>query len=88
MKPRELDCPGYFLQFASDNSAGICPEALSAFNLANNGFAASYGNDDATHLVCDRLRELFEADAEIFLSSTARQPTRLRWPRCASPTRP
>jgi threonine aldolase len=66
MKPRELDCPGYFLQFASDNSAGICPEALSAFNLANNGFAASYGNDDATHLVCDRLRELFEADAEIF----------------------
>ena len=66
MKPRELDCPGYFLQFASDNSAGICPEALSAFNLANNGFAASYGNDDATHLVCDRLRELFEADAEVF----------------------
>ena len=66
MKPRELDCPGYFLQFASDNSAGICPEALSAFNLANSGFAASYGNDDATHLVCDRLRELFEADAEIF----------------------
>jgi threonine aldolase len=66
MKSREVDCPGYFLQFASDNSAGICPEALSAFNLANNGFAASYGNDDATHLVCDRLRELFEADAEIF----------------------
>jgi threonine aldolase len=66
MKPREIDCPGYFLQFASDNSAGICPEALSAFNLANNGFAASYGNDDATHLVCDRLRELFEADAEVF----------------------
>jgi threonine aldolase len=66
MKPREVDCPGYFLQFASDNSAGICPEALSAFNLANNGFAASYGNDDATHLVCDRLRELFEADAEVF----------------------
>jgi threonine aldolase len=66
MKPREVDCPGYFLQFASDNSAGICPEALSAFNLANNGFAASYGNDDATHLVCDRLRELFEADADVF----------------------
>lgn len=66
MKSREADCPGYFLQFASDNSAGVCPEALSAFNLANSGFAASYGNDDATHLVCDRLRELFETDAEIF----------------------
>ncbi len=66
MNARQADYPGYFLQFASDNSAGVCPEALSAFNLANSGFAASYGNDDATHLVCDRLRELFEADAEIF----------------------
>lgn len=60
------DCPGYFLQFASDNAAGVCPEALAALNEANRGFAASYGNDDATKLVCDRLRELFEADAEIF----------------------
>lgn len=58
--------PGYFLQFASDNTAGVCPEALAAFNEANRGYAASYGNDDATNQVCDRLRELFEADAEIF----------------------
>jgi threonine aldolase len=58
--------PGYQLQFASDNTAGVCPEALAAFNLANAGFAASYGNDEATHRVCDRLREVFEAEAEIF----------------------
>jgi threonine aldolase len=58
--------PGYRLQFASDNTAGICPEALAALNDANHGFAASYGNDDATHRACDRLREVFEADAEIF----------------------
>jgi len=57
---------GFKLQFASDNTAGICPEALDAFNAANAGFAASYGNDEATRHVCDRLRQLFEADAEIF----------------------
>ena len=60
------DSPGYFLQFASDNTAGICPEALEAFNLANGGFAASYGNDEATFQVCEQLRRLFDADAEIF----------------------
>ena len=58
--------PGFYRQFASDNTAGICPEALSAFNQANAGFAASYGNDDATHHVCDRLREVFEHDCEVF----------------------
>jgi threonine aldolase len=61
--PRSAD---HFLQFASDNAAGVCPEALAALNAANAGFAASYGNDTATRLVCDRLRELFDADAEIF----------------------
>lgn len=66
MSPQTPDCPGYFLQFASDNTSGICPEALAAFNAANSGFAASYGNDDATRQACDRLREVFEADAEIF----------------------
>ena len=64
--PDTPDTPGYFLQFASDNAAGVCPEALAALNDANRGFAASYGNDDATNQVCDQLRELFEADAEIF----------------------
>jgi threonine aldolase len=58
--------PGYYLQFASDNTAGICPEALTALGDANAGFAASYGNDHATYQVCDRLRDIFEADAEIF----------------------
>ena len=57
---------GFQLQFASDNTAGICPEALAAFNAANEGFAASYGNDAATRQVCDRLRQLFDCDAEIF----------------------
>jgi threonine aldolase len=60
------DTPGYYLQFASDNTAGSTPEALAAFNRANAGFAASYGNDIATEQVCDRLREIFDADADIY----------------------
>lgn len=58
--------PGWKLQFASDNTAGVCPEALDAFNAAGQGWAASYGNDNATQQVCDRLRALFEADCEVF----------------------
>ncbi len=53
-------------QFASDNTAGACPEALRALVEANRGFAASYGNDELTLRVCDRLRELFETDGEVF----------------------
>ena len=34
--------------FASDNTAGICPEALAALNAANTAPAPSYGDDDAT----------------------------------------
>ena len=58
--------PGWKLQFASDNTAGACPEALAAFNAANSGWAASYGNDELTQAVCDRLRSLFETDCEVF----------------------
>jgi threonine aldolase len=58
--------PGYFLQFASDNTAGVCPEAMQAFTQANSGFAHSYGNDAATQAVCDRLRSVFEHDCDVF----------------------
>jgi threonine aldolase len=56
--------PGY--QFASDNTAGVCPEALAAWLDANVGAAASYGDDEFTLLVADRLREVFECNCEVF----------------------
>jgi len=56
--------PGY--QFASDNTAGICPEALATLVEANVGAAASYGDDQYTALVADRLREIFECECEVF----------------------
>jgi threonine aldolase len=52
--------------FASDNSSGICPEAMQSLQEANRGFDFSYGDDPWTREVCDRLRELFETDCDVF----------------------
>jgi len=52
--------------FASDNYAGICPEAWAAMAAANASHEVSYGNDTWTQKVSDRLRELFEKDCEVF----------------------
>ncbi|MDQ7988343.1 MAG: low specificity L-threonine aldolase [Candidatus Dactylopiibacterium sp.] len=52
--------------FASDNYAGICPEALSALLEANAGHAPSYGEDDWTHRVTDRMRALFETECDVY----------------------
>jgi threonine aldolase len=54
-------------QFASDNNAGICPEALDALLRANaEGHVPGYGDDAWTQKACTRLRELFETDAQVF----------------------
>ena len=52
---------------ASDNTLGICPEAFAALQEANVGDAASYGDDAWTARLCDRVREVFETDCEVFL---------------------
>ena len=54
-------------QFASDNNAGICPEALAALVRANaEGHVTGYGDDPWTDKACARLRELFETDCQVF----------------------
>ncbi|WP_416666348.1 threonine aldolase family protein [Egbenema bharatensis] len=53
-------------QFVSDNSSGICPEALDYLLKANQGSAPAYGNDIWTQKAADHFRELFEIDCEIF----------------------
>jgi threonine aldolase len=55
-----------FNQFASDNYAGICPEALQAMQSANVGFVPSYGDDVWTELACQHLRQVFETDCQVF----------------------
>src|SRR4029079_3534637 len=56
-------------QFASDNYAGICPEAWTAIERANHDPGPAYGEDQWTQAAADAFRELFEkADAEVFFA--------------------
>lgn len=53
--------------FASDNNAGLCPEALEALLAANReGHAVGYGGDAWTERACSALRALFETDCAVF----------------------
>jgi threonine aldolase len=52
--------------FASDNYAGICPEAWQAMEAANVGYATSYGDDEWTAKACESIRDIFETDCEVF----------------------
>jgi threonine aldolase len=53
-------------QFASDNYAGICPEAWDAMQAANVGHATAYGDDAWTARAADAFRQLFETKCELF----------------------
>ena len=55
-------------QFASDNYAGICPEAWEAMDLANRGSASAYGDDHWTQRASDAFRDLFETECEVFFA--------------------
>lgn len=61
LEPEELT-----QQFASDNYAGICPEAWQAMHAANQGHVTSYGDDPWTTRAADAFRELFETDCEVY----------------------
>ena len=54
-------------QFASDNTAGICPEVLAALEEANRGAAVSYGDDEWARRVRKLVRDLFETDCDVDL---------------------
>ena len=53
-------------QFASDNYAGICPEAWAAMTNANNGHEVSYGDDSWTEKASNLIRDMFETKCEVF----------------------
>jgi threonine aldolase len=53
--------------FASDNTAAICPPAWAALAEANANADVSYGDDKWTRRVVERVREIFEKDCEVFL---------------------
>jgi threonine aldolase len=51
--------------FASDNTAGACPEAMAALVAANTGFSSGYGGDDVTARAADAVRALLDCDADV-----------------------
>jgi threonine aldolase len=57
-------------EFSSDNVAPICPEAWAALQEANAHYAPSYGEDRWTARVCDRVREIFETDCDVYFVFT------------------
>ena len=56
-------------EFASDNTAGMCPEVLVALQEVNRGAVDSYGADEWTNRVCESVRDLFETDCGVYLVS-------------------
>lgn len=62
-----MEHDGERYDFASDNTAGICPEAFRALAEANAGAAPSYGDDAWTARLCQRVREVFESDCDVYL---------------------
>ncbi len=48
--------------FASDNTAGICPEAWQGLQEANSGYHPSYGADEITARACESFRDFFETE--------------------------
>ncbi len=53
--------------FASDNTAGICPEAWAGLAAANSGRLPSYGDDAWTARLQQHFRKIFETECEVFL---------------------
>lgn len=54
-------------QFASDNYAGACPEAMHWLQTANaSGHEPAYGDDRWTQRSTDMLRKLFDIDCDVY----------------------
>lgn len=58
------------MNFISDNTLGAPPEILAALARANEGAQSSYGGDDVTARLTDKLSKLFEKDLAVFPVAT------------------
>jgi threonine aldolase len=56
--------------FASDNTAPVCPEIMAALMRANRDAAPSYGADAETARLRERLGRVFETAVDVFPVST------------------
>jgi len=65
----DVEKPTRRTDLASDNTAGICPEAWAALQTANSGHAASYGDDPWTARARELVRELFQTECAVHFVS-------------------
>lgn len=56
--------------FASDNISPVCPEVMKAILAANTGNASSYGTDDWSRRLQDKVAEVFDTDVTVFPALT------------------
>ena len=61
-----MSATGAWRGFASDNYAGVHPEVMAAMISANPGHQVSYGEDDVTAALEQRIREVFGPAARVF----------------------
>jgi len=61
-----MTAPAPNYAFASDNTAGICPEALAALAEANTGRVPSYGDDALTARAKKLFADVFETKCDVF----------------------
>ena len=54
--------------FASDNVTSACPEVMDAVIEANSGISESYGDDEWSSRLKEKLSEVFETNVEVFLT--------------------
>ncbi|MBV9673770.1 MAG: low specificity L-threonine aldolase [Verrucomicrobia bacterium] len=52
--------------FASDNNAGICPEAIAAIARWNTGHVPAYGSDSVTVKAQSIIQDIFETDCSSY----------------------
>ncbi len=52
--------------FTSDNTAGVPPEVIESIVKYNTGFVRAYGMDPVTERAADLVRNLLDADVEVF----------------------
>jgi threonine aldolase len=58
------------MNFLSDTTAPAHPAILEALSRANDGYAASYGNDAITAQLRDHLSSLFETELDLVLTTS------------------
>ena len=77
--------PASPINFRSDNVGAVCPEILQALADANQGAAASYGEDEHSRRLDAAFSRLFETEVTVFPVSTGTAANALGLAACLQP---